>query len=62
MENDDYMKDYREASQLGVTVKKPLYEEDDQENRDKIENAVTKANDKLRKKEIKDAVEAKMEE
>lgn len=62
VENDDFLKDYKEASSLGVTVKKPLYEEDEQENRDKIENAITKANDKLRKSEIKDAVEAKLEE
>lgn len=62
MENDDFLRDYHEASPLGVSVKKPLYEEDEQENRDKIDNAITKANDKLRKQEIKEAVEAKLEE
>lgn len=49
VENDDFLKDYQEASQYNVRVKKPLYEEDEQENRDKIDNAITKANDKLRK-------------
>lgn len=62
MENEDFIKDYQEASNFGVTVKKPVYEEDEQENRDKIDEGISKANDKLRKAEIKDAVEAKLEE
>ena len=51
-----------EAASYGLSLKKPVYEEDEKENRDKIDQAISSSNDKLRKKEIFDYVSDKLDD
>lgn len=51
-----------EAARYGLTLKKPVYEEDEQENREKIDQAITSTNDKMRRTQIADYVEGKLDD
>ena len=45
-----------------MDLKKPVYEEDEKENREKIDKEITVVNDKVRRSQITDYVENKLDD
>ena len=62
VENDGFIKEWQEGQRYGLSIRKPLYEEDEQENREKIDKAIEESNDKMRSREIREDVNNKLEE
>jgi hypothetical protein len=44
-DNDSFIKDWQEGQRHGLMIRKPLFEQDEEENQEKIDKAISDTND-----------------